>query len=495
MQSRGKISKISRILLAPMVLVSLFLTVVPVQAETASLASVDRLAQYAQTSRIMNAISRAKQLINAEIEKRKLTQPKPLRLTSKNGPVPIVLALWDRETDGITLVPATKKGTEFIPDPASPLASEIASNSGREDNYALKEDSKYLVVGMIHPVLTKVTVKRKVYYDVRDSFYVPYSKGLYVPEVLSAGSDYLSYLIQDAFDELAARQVESRTVPGKLITEVIDPYLIKAIAVIEHADSQVFAADNSEQSLGRFYVKLATNGEECFDSAVSTAGAAGLVQFIPSTYSQLVKSRPELGLIADFRAGMANHKNAIKAEVALLDDYLRLMPDEIIDLYATNKEQAAAFLASSYNGGPSRVKWAYNYWNNAWEEDHWAEYNALDKKTDQLNAAVQKLKKQLATAQKNKQTKEAARIQTLLTKARKDFYADYNRFMAVYKNSLRAETVGYVKKLRTVYVLLASGCFATPNVPTGALPQTAAPVVSVAPVPEPIISASGIPLN
>ena len=75
-------------------------------------------------------------------------------------------------------------------------------------------------------------------------------------------------------------------------------------------------------------MKLAANEDSAFDAAISSAGAAGLVQFIPSTYALMVKKRPDLGLIPDFREGMANHRNAVKAQVASLRLFCGASVDE-----------------------------------------------------------------------------------------------------------------------------------------------------------------------
>jgi hypothetical protein len=320
--------------------------------------------------------------------------------------------------------------------------------------------------------MTQVTVKKKKLFKPVFSYYVPYNSELYSPETLSAGSDYLSSLIKEAFDELDAKKITSRAFPGQALTAVIDPYLIKSIAVIEHADSQIYEENKSEDSLGRFLVKLALNKEGALGTAVSSAGARGMVQFIPSTYKLMVTKRPDLALIPDFVKGMSDHNNAIKAEAAYLDMILADLPQEIRNIYANDKGAAASYIAAGYNGGSSRVKKAIRVWGDDWSVSHAADYTALNNKAASLKSRIATIDKKL------KSTKLAAADIKALKNERAKAVTDRAAALASaakIKNTwIVAETAGYVIKLRRVYNMLAAGFFATPAAPTNTLPVAAA---------------------
>jgi hypothetical protein len=271
--------------------------------------------------------------------------------------------------------------------------------------------------------MEEIGTAKKPLYRTDETVYVPPTAEMFVPEMLTAGSDYLSFLVQDAFEELQRREIRSRAFPDLLLSEAIDPYLVKSVVVIEHSNHRsLLRQDDPESVLGSFYVNLAANGEAAFSDAESHAGALGLAQFIPSTYALFVKNRPDLGLIADFREGMADHRNAVIAEVAYFDDTLRMLPEEIRSDYLSDPARASAFLAAAYNGGVSRVKRAYATYGDSWDGYHGT------------------------------------------------------------GSSLRQETVFYVAKLRKVYSMLTSGVFATPNAPSNALPTDS----SVASAPKPL---------
>ncbi|MBI3627041.1 transglycosylase SLT domain-containing protein, partial [Candidatus Uhrbacteria bacterium] len=203
-----------------------------------------------------------------------------------------------------------------------------------------------------------------------------------------------------------------------------------------------------------------------FDFSISKAGARGLVQFIPSTYKLIGKSRPELDLIEDFAKGMTDHKNAIKAQVALLDSELQSMPDSVKKLYITDRSKAAEFLAAAYNGGSTRVRWAFEYWGNNWSQSHQTDLVIAQSQVKTTKSEITLLKKKIKKAV----AKDLKALKKSLQKA-ETVLADANyRAALIKKKSLRQETVLYVTKLQRVYAMLSAGLFATPNAPSGGLP-------------------------
>jgi len=419
------------------------------------------------TSTVLDAVQRARKMLQDEVANRLKQGKQPYQVPNANS-AKVTLAVWDRRSDAITLVQAIKSGTDLtvVSEPKLPI--KVSYSGKLYSRYALPPETESMVVGVIYPVTEKKAVAKKKYvYEATDTVYVPYSSDFYRPEMLAAGSDYLSFLIQDAYDELREKGIRSRAFPDKLLVDVIDPYLVKSIAVIEHSDHLSFMAEeDSESTVGRFLVKLATNREAAFEASISSAGAAGLVQFIPSTYALMVKKRADLGLIPDFRAGMADHRNAVKAQVAYLDMDLASMQN-VRELYVTNKARAAEYLAASYNGGSTRVRRASAAFGDEWSRSYKAELGRA-----QSDAAV--LKKRIASLQKQS-GKDA---KTALTAAKRDREAAIAKIALLNRSSLREETVYYVVKLRHAYAMFTAGYFATPRAPSGALPATAAPTAA-----------------
>jgi|GEM_PF-589886 len=409
---------------------------------------------------VMSAVARAKVLLAPVLEDFKKKEKGIKPLASKTGQTAAALAIWDKKTDTVTVYGGTRGLKYFTADDNGPVIP-IVTSSGAQTAYR-DNDPNTVVVGAVQASMTAVTVKKKKRYAPAFSYYVPYTKELYAPETLAAGSDYLSSLIADAFADLDAKGIKSRAFPDRALTAVVDPYLIKSIAVVEHADSQIFDNDDSEDSLGRFLVKLALNKEDALGSAVSSAGARGMVQFIPSTYKLMVTKRPDLGLIPDFVQGMDDHKNAVKAEAAYLDMILADLPDSVKTLYQTDRGAAAEYLAAGYNGGSVRVKKAIQDWGADWSASH-GSYAELTAKAKSLRLRIAQIDKKLAAGGLSKQKTADLKAERKTDAAnRATALADRD---LVNSSALRSETVAYIVKLRRVYDMLAAGFFATPNPP------------------------------
>ncbi len=424
-----------------------------------------------QKPSILNAVKRAKVMLNGELAERRAKGKGRETVGSKPAWVDVTLAVWERDTDVITLVEIMKSGTKIKPVTPNTWPIRVDYDAKINSQYSLPPEKNAVVVGVRYPiVITRQVTKKKKVYDISDEVFVPYSSAFFVPEVLAAGSDYLSFLIQGAFDELRERRVMSHAYPGKLVVDAIDPYLIKSIVVIEHTDHRsLLKQDDPEHTLGVFLAKLALNGDDAFDGSKSNAGALGLAQFIPSTYRLFVKNRPDLALIPDFTTGMNDHQNAVKAEVAYLDESLAEMPTAVRDITVNDKMKAAEFLAAAYNGGSTRVKRAYNAYGVDWAGDRSGALSALQAKATRLHSDIVYRKKLI------KKGKEVAANKKMVAKEQRDYDSAVVQIAALKKSSLRQETVFYVAKLKKTYSMFTSGVFATPAAPSGALPtQTVA---------------------
>lgn len=445
---------------------SFFLMLLPlghIQAQGASLFTQTEPAP----GSIISAVRRANKILDARLAEIKKAEKKPKVVAKKTSPLPITLAVWNKTTDSITLVSGVKTGKKLDIKSDFSYPITITFDNGVNSQYLLPEASNSLVVGEIYPVLQEQKLtKKRVQYILNDVVYVPYSSAFYVPEVLASGSDYLSYIINDVLLDLRTKKIRSVAFGDKLLADVIDPYLIKSIAIIEHSDSRIFNQDNPERSFGAFLVTMALNHEDSYSFSVSTAGARGLVQFIPSTYNRLVKRRPELGLMADFKEAMMNHFNAIKAQVALLDLEISELPDSVQSLIKSDPVSAAQFLAAAYNGGTPRVNKAIAAFGLDWSASKLAEIAKLNSRASTLKYEISVFKKKLAKLT----GKEATQLKKTIAKDQAERDQIIAKLALYKKASLRTETVMYVVKLKKVYNMLSSGYFATPNAPSGALP-------------------------
>lgn len=298
------------------------------------------------------AIARAQKLLSA-------TMTPPRVEKSDTGFRDVSLALWDPKTDAIRVVEVKKKGIELQRvTPGAPKITVVRSN-GINSEFSVATGE--VVVAIRYPIYTDRKIsKKKTVYDVTDAVYTPYSRAIHTPEMVAAGKRWFDETVSGLFADLRASGVPSRAFPDKLLADVMDENFVKSIAIIEHLDNSAFTK-NPQRQIESFYVTLAANEDDAYDFAKSSAGALGLVQFIPKTYAALVKW-PHLHLNPNFEAGMRDPVNAIRAQTAYLDYLLSRLPDEATASYATNRDLSNEFVAAAYNGGATRVAKAMAVW-------------------------------------------------------------------------------------------------------------------------------------
>lgn len=389
---------------------------------------------------LRDAVTRARTMLEAHLTANKPKKPKTV--ASKNAWVDVTLAVWSAATGDIRLVPVKKNGTQIRE--ADDADITVARTNGINSEYVLSsatEDS--YVVGIEYPIFTKT----KKGYELNDVVYVPYSQKLQVPEMVAWGETTLDGYIADVLSELRDKGIKSRAYPDRLLADVIDPHLIKAIVFIEHAGDKVMISD-PKGTTEAIQVVLAANQDSAYSYSVSTAGARGLVQFIPSTY-KLVAARKNLGLNPNFVAGMSDPHNAIKAEVALLDSELAGMPAAV--RASSDIALIDAYLAAAYNGGGYRVRKAIAAFGDGWADSHAAELASLQKQYDTLFAQATSLKKKILAEDNPKVWKP---LQAQLNASRAKRASVQARMNVIKASSLRAETAGYVKKLNAVLGIL-----------------------------------------
>ncbi|HJV32802.1 MAG TPA: transglycosylase SLT domain-containing protein, partial [Patescibacteria group bacterium] len=343
---------------------------------------------------LTSAILRARQMLQAAIDADVAAKKKQPIVSSYDVWVDVTLAVWDSRTDEIALVHAGKSGTKLDVDPNADVGVSVRFNNGVNSQFAVDDGDK-MVVAVRYPIFKDVTVKRRhPRYQLQDVVYTPYSDALRTPEVVALGRETLRRNIAEATEALRASGVRSRAFPDRLLVDVIDPKLLEAIAVIEHLGEASLLGPNAQAASESFYVIVAANQDDAYAYSRSSAGARGLVQFIPSTYALMTK-RSDLGLIKDFEAGMSDPVNAIKAQMAYLDAELASMPASVKDLYAIDPSLVDEYLAAAYNGGGARVRKAIKAFGDAWALDPTERKASLQAQYDTLFSQAETLRKKI----------------------------------------------------------------------------------------------------
>ena len=371
-------------------------------------------------------------------------------VTTKNLPqtwFSLTLALWYPQTDEIILRDILRRDMVVTEVDGSPISSiRVERSNGVNSEYSF-DDDRIVVLANVHPILKQVDTST---YELFPVIYTPYSDGLHTQEMVAWGSDYLDAWMDNAYQDLRAASVTSRAFPEKLLADVIDPKVVRAIAVIEHADN-ADVKRNPLRTIESVYVTLAGNEKDSYAYARSSAGALGLVQFIPSTYASLIRQRPELGLEKDFESGMRQPINALKAQIAYLDLLITEIPEITRARFQNEHESVNEYLVASYNGGSGKVRRAMSDWEGAIQGTQQTTLRSFIKKHASLDAQVSVLQKKIHVTKKGK-TLTNIKLQLKIVQKQHDTVATDEAYYR--KFALREETRGYILKYRRALTVL-----------------------------------------
>jgi hypothetical protein len=196
-----------------------------------------------------------------------------------------------------------------------------------------------------------------------DIVYVPYSEALHVPDLISAGKQFLNEKVDQAFTELRNEKIPSVAYPGRLAADTVSPEFVKNIFITEQTDpSRVLTAeDGGLLQAERVLVRLGANKEKTFRYTYSSAGALGLGQIMPATYDNITALYPGADLIKDRDIGRVDVVNAIKASILVFDDHFASAEKKLdskkarLELSKKSPEEIEEMKAAIYNGGPGKI--------------------------------------------------------------------------------------------------------------------------------------------
>jgi len=183
--------------------------------------------------------------------------------------------------------------------------------------------------------------------------------GLVNPEVVSAGRYYVHNVIEIARDHLTGKGI------------IIQPKvadIAERLATVEHVDHTRFKNEPSQIIFNDIFTLYALNEGQTYRYSVSSAGAGGMVQMIPSTY-QMIRSRyPSVGLMPDFVEGMRNHVNATQAMLLYMQmtwNDLNSSPT-ISGAMTSGLATQEQLMAAGYNSNPAKLAGYINRGGAEW---------------------------------------------------------------------------------------------------------------------------------
>jgi hypothetical protein len=180
------------------------------------------------------------------------------------------------------------------------------------------------------------------------AYYTSAHPALLSPEVTRHGQSYVRNML-----DLAAQRLKSK---GKTISpETVD--IAERLCLVEHVDHDRFRREDRKKIYDDVYALYSLNELDTYRYSVSSAGAGGMVQMIPSTYQMVRNMHPGVGLNPDFVVGMRNHGNALEAMLLYMQDTWNQMAlsQEVLDALANKTATRAELAAAGYNSNPVRL--------------------------------------------------------------------------------------------------------------------------------------------
>lgn len=373
-----------------------------------------------------------------------MAQPPRTTKTKPDESKNVTLAIWDTLSDEVTSVSVKKTGLSVSSENVGEDI-QIGGGAGYATEYVIVPNTK-IVVGVLYPGVETITTKKTTTYRLSDLVYVPYSEPLHTHEVMRWGQKTLDRSIHEAATQAREQKVRSRAFPGSLLADVVDPVAIKSIMAIEHLDHRSVGR-GADARLERFFIELALNEDGAFRYERSPAGARGLLQFIPKTYAALVRRWSGLDLQPDFQLGTADLHNAIKAQMAYLDDVWLDLPQQARDGTVSSPEQQRAYLVAAYNAGGVRVRRAIKKWGSAWDQDYRKDWERLDEEQTRLGRAIFRLRHMVLAEKRSGVRKKQ---QAELDAVRKQHARVTEELEALERSRLKSETLSYLYKYRLI---------------------------------------------
>ena len=197
------------------------------------------------------------------------------------------------------------------------------------------------------PLMVQYPVEKGGRY-IETAYYMSTHPGLVTPEVVNAGKLYVHNVIEIARDRLRQKGIGIQ--PG--VADVAE-----RLATVEHVDHDRFRKEPAKNIFDDIYTLYALNEGQTYRYSVSSAGAGGMVQMIPSTYAMIRSRYPSVGLMPDFVEGMRNHVNATQAMLL----YMQMTWNDLSSNMSVSNAMASGIatqkqlMAAGYNSNPARL--------------------------------------------------------------------------------------------------------------------------------------------
>ncbi|MDI1240976.1 MAG: hypothetical protein PSX80_03520 [bacterium] len=290
---------------------------------------------------------------NKIAEARRQMQTRPLTIASVNTPMSgesVRIAFHDWDTGRVDYAVVTKESFLSVAD--EKLVSSEAGKQLRIRTIRGNGVNTPLVLldsnGEAHlPLLVQYPVVRNGVYN-ETAYYMSTHPGIVNPEVVNAGRLYVRNVIEIARIKLQEKGI---TVSPKIAD------IAERLSTVEHVDHLRFRTEPHSKIFDDIFTLYALNEGQTYRYSVSSAGAGGMVQMIPSTYRMVRSWHPNITLTPDFVEGMRNHTNAAQAMLLYMNRTWAdlIASPTVMDAYMNGTATQEQLMATGYNSNPAKI--------------------------------------------------------------------------------------------------------------------------------------------
>lgn len=338
----------------------------PVQAPVVS-SAVPAVTQTSQVSNLNRSGLSFAQIKAKIAEARRMMQVRPLTTASTESISPVFpnslirIAFFDWRTRQIDNVVLSKE--QFLT-PSVPAA--VVAASGRQFSVTtVRANGVNTPVTIVDqsgqqqlPLIVQYPRENNGVFQ-EMAYYVSTHAGLITPEVVNAGQFYVRNTIEIARERLRERGI-------MIQPKVAD--IAERLATVEHVDHLRFRTEFHPNIYNDIFTLYALNEGQTYRYSVSSAGAGGMVQMIPSTYRMVRARFPGVYLMPDFVEGMRDHVNASKAMLL----YMQMTWNDLIasptvaSALQTGIATPEQLMAAGYNSNPAKIPGYINRGGENW---------------------------------------------------------------------------------------------------------------------------------
>ena len=287
----------------------------------------------------------------AEAKRLMQTRPMPIAMTDSFLATDVLrVAFFDWKTSQIDFVVLTK--TVFL---AKGMVIPTLSTNGKNVTVQILRANGVNTAVTITDENNQPQTPLVVQYPIERNgslaevaYYISTHPGVVTPEVVNAGKLYVHNTIDIAREKFLEKNIY-------ISPKVAD--IAERLATVEHVDHPRFWNEYQPNLYNEIFTLFALNEGNTYRYSVSRAGAGGMVQMIPSTYSMVRSRYYSVGLMPDFVDGMRNHVNAAQAMLLYMQmTWNDLSASETV-ANALNSGIAtqADLMAAGYNSNPARL--------------------------------------------------------------------------------------------------------------------------------------------